>query len=111
MPLNSKQNTVSRLCRVAAVSANASVTNTRLMIAGKLSEMGHDPRNVQVVAQGDCGDSPLYLVSDVGIIKSIEKAPRVSDVTAKSCDTVESLCSALCEANEARDELQTAVQN
>ena len=43
------------------------------MIEGKLSEMGHDPRNVQVVVQGDCDNSPLYLVSDVGIIKSIEK--------------------------------------
>ena len=72
VPLNLKRNTVTRLRRVAAalgVPSNVSITDTRLMIEGKLNEMGHDPRNVQVVAQGDGDDLPLYLVSDVGIIR------------------------------------------
>ena len=77
------------------------------MIKGKLNEMGHDPRNVQVVALGDGDNLPLYLVSDVDIIKSIEKVPCVSDVTTESRDTVESLCSVL---REARDKFQTTVQ-
>ena len=35
--------------------------------------------------------------------------PSVSDVTAESRDTIEGLCSALCETNQAMDELQTVV--
>ena len=81
------------------------------MIEGKLNELGHDPRNVQVIVQGDSDDSPLYLVSDVGIIKNIEKAPSVPDAAAESRDTIEGLRSALCEANQARDELQAVVDD
>ena len=56
-----------------------------------------DPRNVQVVIQGENDDVPLYLVSDVGIIRSIEKAPHEPNELVELCDTIESLHNALRE--------------
>ena len=45
---------------------------------------------------GEDDDFPLYLVNDVGIIKSTEKAPH--DELIESHDTIKSLHSALCDA-------------
>ena len=108
MPLSSKQITFPRLHRIAAalcMLTQASITDTRLMIEGKLEEMGHDPRNVQVVVQEDDG-SPLHLVRDAGIIKNIEGEEIASDLPVETRNTIESLRSAL---HEARSELQLAV--
>jgi len=114
VPLNSKRITQGKLRRIASsvgVPTHAAVSETRLMIEGKLEEMGYDPRNVQVVLQGEDDNSPLYLVSEVSIIKNIEGVHHAVIVSDDSRDTIEGLRSALREANKARGELQTAVDN
>ena len=90
--LNSKRITTVTLHRITvtfSLLVDTSITDTRLMIDGKLNKMGHDPRNVQVVIQGQDDNSPLFLVSDMGIIKSIERALSVlNEAVGESHDTI-----------------------
>ena len=101
-------NHVSQATAALCVPTHVSVTDTHLIIEGKLEEMGHDSRNVQVVVQGEDEGSPLYLVSDASIIKNIGGVEIASDLQVETHDTIESLHSALCEA---RSELQSVVDN
>ena len=68
-PLNSKKIVVSQLRRLASMlelpSEGTSAT-LRQVIEGKLVELGHEPRNTQVIVASV--DSTLYLVDESGII-------------------------------------------
>ena len=50
------------------------VAITRQLIKGKFMEMGHKPRNVQVVVQGMDNNSILFLIDENGIINTIKPA-------------------------------------
>ena len=72
--LNSRRLTSSRLKRIGesiGVSTEASVSEIRQMIEGKLQDMGHEPCNVQVIVQGEGEHAVLYLVDDNGTIRKI----------------------------------------
>jgi len=72
--LNSRRLTSFRLKRIGeslGVSTDASVSEIRQMIEGRLQDMGHEPRNVQVIVQGDGECAVLYLVDDSGTIRKI----------------------------------------
>ena len=69
LPLNLKKLVISRLCRLETtleISAVGSAATLRQVIEGKLIQLGHEPRNIQVVVSNV--DSSLYIVNDSGII-------------------------------------------
>ena len=109
LPLNSKKLVISQLRRLATsleISAEGSASTLRQVIDGKLIELGHEPRNIQVVVSNV--DSKLYLVNDSGIItKEMEHVSSdnvVSESRASSRDAnelpidVETLTEQLSEA-------------
>lgn len=104
-----------RLCRIAAalgVPINPLVTDTQLMIEGEFNELVTTQETFWWLHNEISDDSLLYLVSDLGIIKSIEEAPSASDVITESYDTIKSgLRSALCEANQVRGKLEMVIDD
>ena len=52
-------------------SASASSSGLRLMVEGKLTELGYDPSKVQVILSDEINGA-MYFVNDEGIIKCIE---------------------------------------
>ena len=72
-PLNSKCFTLWRLKQIGeglGISPSATHSQLKLMIEGKLMEMGHDPSNVQVIlSDGDESGITICLVDDEGVIK------------------------------------------
>ena len=69
-PLNSKRLTSSQLQALAnalELPSGASSEETRQLIEGRLMELGHEPRNVQVVV---AEDQRIFLVNDKGTIAS-----------------------------------------
>ena len=63
--LNSKRLKAVHLQRIAeslGLPTQGTVAVTRQLIEGKLMEMGHEPRNVQVVIQGMHNNSVLFLI-------------------------------------------------
>ena len=69
LPLNSKKlfiNQLRRLATALGISAEGSTSTVRQVIDGKLIQLGHDPRNTQVVVSKV--DSRLYLVNDYGFV-------------------------------------------
>ena len=52
MPLNSSHVTAGQLRRLGkalGLTSSGSIDDQRLMVEGKISEMGHEPYNVQIV--------------------------------------------------------------
>jgi len=73
--LNSKRLNVARIKRIAEalnVPTGAAGDEIRQMLDEKLSTMGYEPGNVQVVVQGKTDSGNLYLINESGIIKCIE---------------------------------------
>ena len=74
-PLNSKRIVADQLFEVATLldlPKGASVAETRQLIEGKLLELGHEPRNVQVIVQLDDEartGSTIFLVDESGVIR------------------------------------------
>ena len=69
-PLNSKRLITSQLRRLTAMlelPSDGTLATLRQLIEGKLIELGHEPRNIQVIVAS--ADSKLYLVDESGIIK------------------------------------------
>ena len=81
VPLNSKRLNLSKWRSIAAsfdLSTEAALAETRLIVEGKLTELGHDPFGIQVVlSDSDNDESVLYLVNKGGIIKRIDLADHV----------------------------------
>ena len=89
--LNSKRLKAVHLQHIAeslGLPTQGTVAVTRQLIEGKLMEMGHEPRNVQVVIQGMDNNSVLFLIDEDGIIDTINPA----------CDHVEHVSSQLVDA-------------
>ena len=67
-PLNSKRlisGQLQALAKILGLPGGASMEETRQLIEGKLIELGHEPRNVQVIVKED---KQIFLVDDKGII-------------------------------------------
>ena len=56
------------------LAKDASATQTRKLIEGKLLDMDRQPTDVQVIVQGTSGDDNIFLVDEGEIIKSIKGA-------------------------------------
>ena len=72
LPLNSRRLVLQQLRTLASmlgICAKVTAAQTRQLIKGKLVELDHEPRSVQVIV-GE--DSRLYLVDDTGVIESSE---------------------------------------
>ena len=55
------------------LSTDATLSETRLIVEGKLTELGHEPIGVQLqVVLSDGEDSVMYLVDKGGIIKRVD---------------------------------------
>ena len=84
-PLNSKKIVVNQLRTLAAMlelpSEGTSAT-LRQVIEGKLLELGHEPRNTQIIVAS--ADSKLYLVDESGIIR--QESEHVSVENASTHD-------------------------
>ena len=82
LPLNSKRLTavlIRQLARALEIPTTASLEDVRMLIDGKLEEMGHEPMNVQAVLR------PGETVTNVALIGSdgqfLEAKPAESEVT------------------------------
>ena len=72
LPLNSKRLVLPQLRALASmlgISVKATAAQMRQLTEGKLIELDHETRSVQVIV-GE--DSWLYLVDDTGVIKASE---------------------------------------
>ena len=71
-PLNSKRlisGQLQALAKILELPGGASTEETRQSIEGKLMELGHEPRNVQVIVKED---RQIFLVNNEGIIAFTE---------------------------------------
>ena len=67
MPLNSSCITVGQLHwlgKALGLTSSGSIDDQRLMVKGKISEMGHEPYNVQVVFEEYSGDASFQLFDE-----------------------------------------------
>ena len=104
-PLNSKRLVTQQLQRLVGMlnlPMTASSSSTLQLLEGKLLELGHESKNVQVIVSDDGGK--LYLVSNIGVISAETEHANVRDAinelshvthSESSADELESLCSAL----------------
>ena len=79
LPLNSKRLNLSKWRAISAsfeLSSDATLTETRLIVEGKLTELGYDPFAVQVILS-ETDETALYLVNERGVIKSVSLTPHV----------------------------------
>ena len=86
--MNARRLTLSILRQIGealGVPSSSSATNAelKLMVEGRLTEMGYDPANVQVIVS-DEPNEPMYLVNDEGVIKRVESV--ATHVTETSRD-------------------------
>ena len=78
-PLNSKRIVADQIFEIATLldlPGGASVAETRQLTEGRLLELGHEPRNVQVIIQveDDAKDSRrIFLVDESGVIRGSGK--------------------------------------
>ena len=80
LPLNSKRLNLHKWRAIAAsleLSTDATLSETRLIVEGKLTELGHEPIGVQVVLS-DGEDSVMYLVDEGGIIERVDMTAHVT---------------------------------
>ena len=69
MPLNSLRITAGqlrRLGKVLGLTSSGSIDDQRLMVEGKISEMGHKPYNVQIVFEEYSSDASFQLCDEGG---------------------------------------------
>ena len=79
------------------LSTDATLSETRLIVEGKLTELGHEPIGLQVVLS-DSEDSVMYLVEEGGIIKRVNMTAHVT--RNESCEPGASERSALRDSSE-----------
>ncbi len=72
LPLNSKRLTAVLLKRHLELPLTASADETRLLIEGKLEELGHAPRNVQVVLEDATLGTHIRLQDYEGVFLDLE---------------------------------------
>ena len=113
---NSKKIVVSQLRRLASMlelSTDGTAATLRQTIEGKLMELGHEPRNTQVVMANT--DSRLYLVDASGIIREepehVSLDNRVDShvntrVTSNNNETDDAIDTLRRELREARLEIE-----
>ena len=80
LPLNSKRLNLVKWCTNAAsldLSTDATLTETCIIVEGKLTELGHETVGVQVILS-DNDKTLLYLVDIGGIIKTMNLSAHVS---------------------------------
>ena len=80
LPLNSKQLDLHKWQAITGslqLSTDATLSDTRLIVEGKLTELGYEPIDVQMVLS-DGEDSIMYLVDEMGIIKRIDMTAHVT---------------------------------
>ena len=73
--LNSKRLTAGQLRRLAMaleVPSSGGPVDTRLIIEGKLAEMGRQPQNVQVVLEGTSPTAGLSLRDETGTFVTVD---------------------------------------
>ena len=116
-PLNSKRLNSTRLKQIGeALGVSPSLatrSQLKLMIEGKLTDMGYDPCNVQVIIS-DCESDKtmIYLVNDEGVIKRIDSV--ATHVIEESREQNSALRDALAECERLRvevDEHSTRVRS
>ena len=81
LPLNSKCLNLVKWHAIAAsldLSTDATLTETCVIVEGKLTELGHEPVGVQAILS-DTDKSLLYLVDKGGIIKTVNMSAHVSN--------------------------------
>ena len=91
LPLNSKRLNLNKWQTIAVLlelSTDATLAETRLIVDGKLTELGYEPVGVQVVLS-DSEESVLYLVDEGGIIKKIDMTAHVTNTDARESGTSE----------------------
>ena len=77
MPLNSLRITagqLSRLDKVLGLTSSGSIDDQRLMVEGKISEMSHEPYNVQVVFEEYFSDASFQLCDEGGEFVTVSSA-------------------------------------
>ena len=129
LPLNSRRMTavhLQRLARRLGLPTSASTEETRQIIDGKLSEMGREPRNVQVViAEPEVGGAEcLWLQDETGVFLRAEldsepdsgdreehREPDQRHGDGESPVTLESLQRALEEAEEQQYRLTSQLES
>ena len=84
-------------CSIARIVDRCNATEIRLIVEGKLTELGHESIGVQVVLS-DSEKSVLYLVNEGGIIKRVEMTAHVT--SNESCEPGASKHSALRDTSE-----------
>ena len=100
LPLNSKQLNLNKWRAIPeslGLSIDATLTETHLIVEGKLTELGHEPIGVQLVLS-DSEDSVMYLVDEEGIIKRIDMTAHM--ITDESRELGASECSVLRDNSE-----------
>ena len=87
LPLNSKRvtaNNVKRIARALDVPSEAMLDEVRLLIEGKVQELGHEPRNTQVMVEETERGTKLTLLDHGGVFVTVE--PQEPPVTADSSE-------------------------
>ena len=82
IPLNSRRltaNHVKRMARALGVPTTAAGEDIRQMVEGKITETGHEPRNVQVQLDGSTPDCAFSLLDDEGEFLVVEAEQRVDE--------------------------------
>ena len=110
IPLNARRLTKTMLRQIGKAlgvpsSSSATCAELKLMVEGKLTELGYDPLNVQVILSDEINGA-MFLVNDEGIIKCVKNvATNVSDVS------LDDIRSALHVATEELDQLCTLLES
>ena len=87
LPLNSKRltaNNVKRIARALDVPSEATLDEVRLLIEGKVQELGHEPRNTQVMVEETERGTKLTLLDHGGVFVTVE--PQEPPVTTDSSE-------------------------
>ena len=77
MPLNSSRITAGQLSRVGkalGLTSSGSIDDQRLMVEGKISEMGHELYNVQIVLEEYSSDASFQLCDEDGEFLTVPSA-------------------------------------
>ena len=75
LPLNSKSLTASNVKRIARaldVPSEATLDEVRLLIEGKVQELGHEPSNTQVMVEETVRGTKLTLLDHGGVFVTVK---------------------------------------
>ena len=109
LPLNSKKLVISQLRRLATsleIPAVGSADTLRQVIKGKLIQLGHEPRNIQVVISNV--DSRLYLANDSGIIATDMEHVSTDNMVPESLVTPREVYESPNKTDTQREQLREA---